>query len=61
MELVLTALFGFLALGICLLALATAASAIHYFIRTRFPKFDLYLYDETARWNARWKRRKKRN
>lgn len=51
-------IIGFVVLGlVSLLALATAVSAIHYFIRTRFPKFDLYLYDENARWNARWRRR----
>jgi hypothetical protein len=53
-------IIGFVVLGLVfLLALATAVSAVHYFIRTRFPKFDLYLYDENARWNARWRRRQK--
>jgi hypothetical protein len=49
---------GFIVLGLVfLLGVLTAVSAIHYFIRTRFPKSDLYLYDENARWNARWRRK----
>ncbi len=53
-------IIGFVVLGlVALLALVTAVSAVHYWIRTRFPKWDLWLYDENARWNARWKKRER--
>jgi len=52
---------GFVVLGaIAVLLLAMAGSYLHDRIRTRNLKYDLYLYDDVARWNARWRKAERR-
>ena len=47
-------IIGFTVLGIvALLAIVTAAVTVHDFVRARFPRYDLWLYDDVRRWNRR--------
>jgi hypothetical protein len=50
---------GFTVLGfIALLVVVTVVVTTHDFIRARFPKYDLWLYDDNRRWNRRQRKRK---
>lgn len=58
---VLAEIIGFVVLALLgLLAIMTAVAAVNDCIRMRFPAWDRYLYDETARWNARCRQRRQR-
>jgi hypothetical protein len=47
-------IIGFTVLGFgALLFVVTVAVTIHDFVRARFPKYDLWLYDDNRRWNCR--------
>jgi hypothetical protein len=47
-------IIGFAVLGaIALLAVITVAVSVHDLIRARFPRYDLWLYDDVRRWNRR--------
>jgi hypothetical protein len=47
-------IIGFAVLGFdALLLIVTAAVTVHDFVRARFPKYDLWLYDDNRRWNRR--------
>lgn len=53
-------IIGFVVLALFgLLAIMTAVAAVNDYVRMRFPAWDRYPYDETARWNARCRRRQK--
>ncbi len=55
---VLAEVIGFVVLGaVAVLLLAMAGSYLHDLIRTRNLRYDLYLYDDVARWNRRWRKR----
>jgi hypothetical protein len=52
-------IIGFAVLSlVALLVLVTVVVTIHDFIRARFPKYDLWLYDDNRRWNRRQRKRK---
>jgi hypothetical protein len=45
---------GYVILGAALiLFIITLCSSIFEAVRNRFPKFDLWLYDDNARWNSK--------
>jgi hypothetical protein len=46
------------AIGVLLVLMAVGY--VHDLIRTWNLRYDLYLYDDVARWNRRWRRRAER-
>jgi hypothetical protein len=48
-EIICFTVLGFAAL----LFVVTAAVTVHDFVRARFPKYDLWLYDDNRKWNRR--------
>jgi hypothetical protein len=47
-------IIGFIVMGVIgMMLLAMAGSYVHDLIRTRNLRYDLYLYDDVARWNRR--------
>ena len=47
-------IIGFIVMGVIgVMLLAMAASYVHDLIRTRNLRYDLYQYDDVARWNRR--------
>jgi hypothetical protein len=47
-------IIGFIVMGVIgMMLLAMAGSYVHDLIRTRNLRYDLYLYDNVARWNRR--------
>ena len=55
---VIAEIIGFAILGIiAALVIAMAVHVVHDVIRARFPRYDLWFYDDVRRWNRRRRRR----
>ena len=54
-------IIGFIVLGfVALLFVVTVTVTVHDFVRARFPKYDLWLYDDNGRWSKRQRLKERR-